>query len=41
MVGVQGCGKSLTAKAVADLWKIPLLRMDVASLMHGAGAMHQ
>ncbi len=37
LVGVQGCGKSLTAKAVADLWKIPLLRMDVASLMHGAG----
>jgi len=37
LVGVQGCGKSLTAKAVADLWKVPLLRMDVASLMHGAG----
>ncbi len=36
LVGVQGCGKSLTAKAVADLWKVPLLRMDVASLMHGA-----
>jgi ATP-dependent 26S proteasome regulatory subunit len=37
LVGVQGCGKSLTAKAVADLWKVPLLRMDVASLMHAAG----
>ncbi len=33
LVGVQGCGKSLCAKVVADLWKVPLLRMDVASLM--------
>ncbi len=41
LVGVQGCGKSLTAKAVADLWKIPLLRMDVASLMHGVGEAEQ
>ncbi len=26
LVGVQGCGKSLAAKAVAGLWGIPLLR---------------
>ena len=26
LVGVQGCGKSLTAKAVSNLWKLPLLR---------------
>ena len=23
MLGVQGCGKSLMAKAVADLWRLP------------------
>jgi len=32
LVGVQGCGKSLTAKAVASLWKLPLLRLDVGNL---------
>jgi len=35
LVGVQGCGKSLTAKAVAGLWNQPLLRMDVGALMEG------
>ena len=33
LLGVQGCGKSLTAKAVADLWQLPLLRLDVAGLV--------
>lgn len=28
MLGVQGCGKSLCAKAVAADWKMPLLRLD-------------
>lgn len=32
LVGVQGCGKSLAAKAVAGTWKVPLLRMDVGAL---------
>ncbi len=32
LLGVQGCGKSLMAKAVADLWKLPLLRLDVAAV---------
>ena len=32
LLGVQGCGKSLMAKAVADLWKMPLLRLDVAAV---------
>jgi ATP-dependent 26S proteasome regulatory subunit len=32
LLGVQGCGKSLSAKAVADLWRVPLLRLDVAAL---------
>lgn len=32
MLGVQGAGKSLSAKAVATAWQRPLLRMDVGSL---------
>ena len=32
LLGVQGCGKSLAAKAVAGLWGVPLLRMDFGSL---------
>jgi ATP-dependent 26S proteasome regulatory subunit len=35
LVGVQGCGKSLVAKAVAGLWGLPLLRLDVGRLMSG------
>ncbi|NLW50735.1 MAG: AAA family ATPase [Candidatus Brocadiaceae bacterium] len=29
LLGVQGCGKSLTAKAIGRLWDLPLLRFDV------------
>ena len=29
LLGVQGCGKSLTAKAISRFWKLPLLRFDV------------
>jgi len=32
LVGVPGCGKSLTAKAVATAWGVPLLRMDLGAL---------
>ncbi|MCE2950030.1 MAG: AAA family ATPase [bacterium] len=32
LLGVQGSGKSLAAKAVAGAWKLPLLRLDFASL---------
>jgi hypothetical protein len=32
LVGVQGGGKSLAAKAVAGLWGLPLLRMDMGAL---------
>lgn len=32
MLGVQGSGKSLCAKAVATAWQQPLLRLDVGSL---------
>lgn len=33
IVGMPGCGKSLTAKASAALFGLPLLRMDLGSLM--------
>jgi hypothetical protein len=32
LVGVPGCGKSLTAKAIATAWGVPLIRLDVGSL---------
>ncbi len=32
LLGVQGCGKSLTAKAVSSLWKVPLLRFDLGRM---------
>ncbi len=35
LVGVQGCGKSLTAKAVSTLWRLPLLRLDLGKLFSG------
>lgn len=33
IVGMPGCGKSLTAKATADLFQIPLVRLDVGRLL--------
>ncbi|MCJ7750938.1 MAG: AAA family ATPase [Armatimonadetes bacterium] len=35
LLGVQGCGKSLTAKAVAHIWRLPLLRLDVGRIFAG------
>lgn len=32
LLGVQGGGKSLAAKAVAGLWGLPLLRLDIGAL---------
>ncbi len=32
LLGVQGCGKSLCAKAVSNLWQLPLLRFDVGRM---------
>ena len=37
LLGVQGCGKSLCAKAVARQWQFPLLRLDVAAAFGGTG----
>lgn len=35
LVGIQGTGKSLTAKAIAHHWHLPLLRLDVGRLFAG------
>lgn len=32
LVGIPGCGKSLSAKALASDWGVPLLRLDVGRL---------
>lgn len=32
LLGVQGAGKSLVAKAIANQWQFPLLRLDLGSL---------
>jgi len=32
MLGVQGCGKSLCAKAVSNHWQLPLLRFDMGRM---------
>ena len=32
LIGVQGCGKSLAAKAIAGVFGLPLLRLDFSSL---------
>lgn len=34
LVGVPGCGKSLSAKAIAALWNLPLYRLDLSTI-HG------
>jgi ATP-dependent 26S proteasome regulatory subunit len=34
LVGVPGCGKSLSAKAIAADWNLPLYRLDLANI-HG------
>lgn len=34
LLGVQGCGKSMAAKAVAAAWGVPLLRLDFGALFN-------
>jgi SpoVK/Ycf46/Vps4 family AAA+-type ATPase len=35
ITGVPGCGKSLTAKAMAASWGLPLLRLDIGRIFSG------
>ena len=35
LVGIQGTGKSLTAKAIANEWQLPLVKLDVGKLFGG------
>ncbi|MEW6114007.1 MAG: AAA family ATPase [Thermodesulfobacteriota bacterium] len=35
LMGISGCGKSLCVKAIADFWKLPLLRLDMGRLYDG------
>ncbi|TNE43166.1 MAG: AAA family ATPase [Deltaproteobacteria bacterium] len=35
LLGVQGCGKSLIAKAIASSWQFPLLRLDMGKVFGG------
>ena len=32
LIGIPGSGKSLTAKTIASLWHLPLLRLDIGAL---------
>lgn len=32
LIGVQGCGKSLTAKAIAAEWRLPIVKLDPSRL---------
>jgi AAA+ superfamily predicted ATPase len=34
LLGVQGCGKSLCAKAVSNMWQLPLLRFDMGRMFN-------
>jgi SpoVK/Ycf46/Vps4 family AAA+-type ATPase len=38
LVGIQGCGKSLTAKVVGRHWGLPLLRLDLGHVFDGRSA---
>jgi SpoVK/Ycf46/Vps4 family AAA+-type ATPase len=35
LIGIPGTGKSLTAKAIGSIWRLPLLRLDTGSLFGG------
>lgn len=35
ITGVPGCGKSLTAKAVSAMWRLPLLKLDMGKIFSG------
>lgn len=35
ITGVPGCGKSLTAKAMGEIWGLPLLKLDMGKIFSG------
>lgn len=35
MMGISGCGKSLSVKAISHLWKLPLFRLDMNMVYSG------
>jgi AAA+ superfamily predicted ATPase len=35
LIGIPGTGKSLTAKMIAGLWRLPLIRLDLGALFGG------
>jgi ATP-dependent 26S proteasome regulatory subunit len=35
LVGIPGCGKSLSAKACSNLWDVPLLKLDLGNVFGG------
>lgn len=35
ITGVPGCGKSLIAKAISAMWKLPLLKLDIGKVFAG------
>lgn len=35
LTGIQGTGKSITAKAIANDWQLPLLKLDIGKLFGG------
>ena len=42
VTGVPGCGKSMTAKAMASAWSLPLVRLDIGKVFGGlVGASEQ
>lgn len=36
MMGISGCGKSLSVKAISALWNLPLFRLDMNKVYSGA-----
>src|SRR5208283_140625 len=36
IMGISGCGKSLFVKAIATRWRLPLIRLEMASVYGGA-----
>ncbi len=35
LIGVHGCGKSLSVKTLSSLWNLPLVQLDIGRLMAG------